>query len=919
MREEASFPTFGQWLRTARQETHLTQTALARRMGYEVSLIRKIEAGQRQPSSEFRQRLTQALDIALPEPALLTHPHLLLPLDDIPTPAPLFSGSYLPLRANPLFTGRAEVLRQLAVAFNTRQTPQKTICLGQRVAATGLGGIGKTQLAVEFAHRYGRFFPGGVFWLNFAEPAGIPGEIARCGRAAHLNLSPDFDQLSQEQQVALVQRAWQENLPRLLIFDNCEEETLLETWRPTTGGCHVLITSRCQDWDLSLGVMHLMLEVLPRPESIHFLRHFLPTLPDADADELAETLGDLPLALHLAGNYLAQGHDTPQSYLQHLQAQGRLHHSSLQTGRLSPTRHANNLAHTFALSLRRLDTPNPQDQLALALLRCAVCFAPGQPIPLLLLAETLPDPETLDPALTRLLKLGLVTLGENQTLRLHQLIAEFVQTWQGEHDAPESQETARMAVAETLIRQTKKCNETRSLYPARDWQVHLRYVTEVLLPRAGKQSIRLCQTLGTHLWLCSDYQEANLYLEKALALQRQFFSDDTAEIAMTLYQLGRLWQSLSKYGKARVYLEEALAIRQKVFGTDNVLVAESHNGLALIYQTLNQPASALQHLKNAIAIRRSLLDPSHPDLGFSYLCMAIHWNDNGEFEEASRWGEKALEISMQIFGQDHPDTARISNVLGLIHQNLGRYDLALNFYTQAFETRTKILGLEHNDTLTTLSNFSGLLRDMGRFTEAQPLIEKGLAIRREKFGRIHYATAQSMNHLGIYLIETRAYDKAIPLLEQTLSIFETLFDTSNAEIAFPLTNLGLLHHRLGHLSLAENYFQRALQLRLEKMGANYLPTTLTMTYLGDLLTDLGKLSDATHHLLRAYHSLTQIKFSSPRFLSPNLHAQGRLHEATGNIPQARHFYTTALHLRRQYLGDAHPHTQQSLEALERLE
>ncbi|NJN54880.1 MAG: ATP-binding protein [Anaerolineae bacterium] len=86
------------------------------------------------------------------------------------------------------------------------------------VALTGIGGIGKTQLAVEFAHRYGRYFPGGVFWLNFADAQTMPAQVARCGRLEHLNLRPGFVQLSLEQQVRLVQQAWQEPIPRLLIL-----------------------------------------------------------------------------------------------------------------------------------------------------------------------------------------------------------------------------------------------------------------------------------------------------------------------------------------------------------------------------------------------------------------------------------------------------------------------------------------------------------------------------------------------------------------------------------------------------------------------------------------------------------------------------------------------------------------------------
>ena len=125
-----------------------------------------------------------------------------------------------------------------------------------------MGGIGKTQLACEFAYRYGQYFAGGVFWLGCADPAAIPAEIATCGRG--LNLHPDFTGLPLDGQVALVAAAWHSELPRLLIFDNCEDEAVLEDWVPRGGGCRVLVTARRGTWRPELGVQAIALGILTR-------------------------------------------------------------------------------------------------------------------------------------------------------------------------------------------------------------------------------------------------------------------------------------------------------------------------------------------------------------------------------------------------------------------------------------------------------------------------------------------------------------------------------------------------------------------------------------------------------------------------------------------------------------------------------
>ncbi|MCU0839452.1 MAG: hypothetical protein MUE49_12140, partial [Rhodospirillales bacterium] len=172
-----------------------------------------------------------------------------MPLDDVPEPTGLPAGSHMPLISNPLFVGRGEELMALAAALKTGPA-----AVGAATAATGLGGIGKTQLACAFAFRYGQFFSGGVFWLSFAQADAVPAEFARCGAPSALHLHPGYDGLPLPDQLGLVAAAFASDLPRLLIFDNCEAEDLLAAWLPRSGGARVLITSRRADWSLALGV-----------------------------------------------------------------------------------------------------------------------------------------------------------------------------------------------------------------------------------------------------------------------------------------------------------------------------------------------------------------------------------------------------------------------------------------------------------------------------------------------------------------------------------------------------------------------------------------------------------------------------------------------------------------------------------------
>lgn len=173
-----------------------------------------------------------------------------LPTDHVPAPGPLPSGSsLLPFGLNPHFVGRQAELRWLAEMLKGGQAA----VMGQMAMVTGMGGLGKTQLASAFAHYYGQYFLGGVAWMNFANASAIPNEVVRACSALP-GLPHHWPRLSFSDQILAIRAAWQAPTPRLLIFDNCEEESLLEEWRPKSGGARLLVTSRRGVFAPTLGL-----------------------------------------------------------------------------------------------------------------------------------------------------------------------------------------------------------------------------------------------------------------------------------------------------------------------------------------------------------------------------------------------------------------------------------------------------------------------------------------------------------------------------------------------------------------------------------------------------------------------------------------------------------------------------------------
>jgi hypothetical protein len=210
--------------------------------------------------------------------------------------------SNLPAR-NPNFTGRADLLDQLHQRLSPGQAA--AVIQVQAQALHGLGGVGKTQLALEYAHRHKGDYDL-IWWVAAEPPAAIPGQLAALARRLGLPEAAEHAETVQALWDALRQRdRW------LLVFDNAEHPSDLRPWWPPDAG-RVLVTSRNPTWTGLAATVPL--DVLPRAEAVAFLQHRLGR-DDPALDQLAETLGELPLALEQAAAYLEETAGSPSGYL----------------------------------------------------------------------------------------------------------------------------------------------------------------------------------------------------------------------------------------------------------------------------------------------------------------------------------------------------------------------------------------------------------------------------------------------------------------------------------------------------------------------------------------------------------------------------------------------------------------------------
>ncbi len=739
--------------------------------------------------------------------------------------------------------------------------------------------MGKTQLAVEFAYRYGRFFPMRPLGQRRESPDAVDAAVAGCGLRMG-GLHPTFGDLTLPEQVALTERAWAGPEARLIILDNCEEPALLARWRPKGGGARVLVTSRRAVWPAEYGAAVRPLETLPRAQALALLEKYLDrhafnldSHRRGDTVAICAELGDLPLALHLAGSYLesyaGDPAGTPEALLAQLRDPALMLQSAALTGRGtadSPTTRTARRQRTFLLSRRRLAaTTHDGGRLATALLARAACFAPGEPIPAGLLRATVDEAiDSLDvtDGLRALEGVGLLeAAGERASLDGDGEGGD-VPAGTSLPAAPADRPVRRRGAGRgdgrgagggggdgsLLASATEQSRGTRGVL--REVEIHLRHVVDGAFDREDNQAANLCNEMGYYLDMSGDLPAARPYYERALAIRERVLGPEHPDTARSLNNLGYLLQAMGDLAAARPYYERALAIRERVLGPEHPDTAQSLNNMGALLQAMGDLPAARPYYERALAVWERVLGPEHPATALSLNNLGALLQAMGDLAAARPYYERALAVRERVLGPEHPDTAQSLNNLGYLLQAMGDLAAARPYYERALAIRERVLGPEHPDTATSLNNLGALL-DMGDLAAARPYYERALAIRERVLGPEHPDTATSLNNMGVLLDSMGDLAAARPYYERALAVRERVLGPEHPDTATSLNNLGGLLQAMGDLPAARPYYERALAVRERVLGPEHPDTAISLNNLGLLLQDEGDLAGARPYYERA--------------------------------------------------------------------
>jgi len=716
--------------------------------------------------------------------------------DILPEPSRLPPGSRILFHRNAVFTGREEDLKVIAKDL---LITNKTFLVTQTAAATGMGGIGKTQLAVEFCYRYGHYFYC-VHWINAKQS--VDSEIAACGLEMGI---PNFSNETVEQ-VAQTLLAWQEQPLRLIILDNAEEPALLREWLPKFNGLRVLVTSRRTEWSPDLGMVVHPLDTLSRVEGVSLLRKLTARLKDVSDTELnkvAERLGDLPLALDLAGRYLnGRPTMTPAEYLKRLdESDIALQHTSLlnwvKDG--NPTAHETSLAATFLLSWNELGE-NDIDVLAKNLFLASGYLASNVPIPRIIYYSLAAPEDKLnefldsnqinfldysdkaEDAVIRLKNLGL--LGENLTL--HPLLCEFARSQQSGSE---------------LIKLLSK-----------------------LIERISNKLI-YTEMLDNFVILRPHIENFIFYAEKS-KLQ---------SVGVLWNRLGKIIRRVAEYSKAKECHEKAFIFAKSTYGLSDVKTAEIVNDFAVVLGELGDYKQSHQMYQLAFDIYTSAVGENHVDMVTTINNLGLSFLDNDDINRAEELINKAYEIVEKNYGTESQKIVPILQAMGRVWEEKKAYPKAEIVFKQSLEITKKNLGEHHPNYVEILASIADVLIEQEKIQEAVPVVEETTEFYKLHFGDGHPSTLAALNRLAEIYLRSNDLEKALVLSKQILSLDEKIFGENHPIVATDLSNVAVIYISKKDSNQARKYLFDAYTIRKHLFGEDHPDTTMlyqTMKSLG---------------------------------------------------------------------------------------
>jgi hypothetical protein len=736
-----------------------------------------------------------------------------------------------------LFKGRSHELAQLRQRLGAGGAAHPTAVVGR--AIHGLGGAGKTRLAVEYGWLNQLEYPVGMFFVSADSPESLHQGLAALVASTVLNL-PEREAREEEVRVGAALRWLAAHAGWYLVFDNVdspESARAVEDILPRLGKGHVVITSRLTQW--SGAIEPLELDVLSDQAGAEFLLERTEPRSGAtgpgrkrsgndveDATGLARALGGLALALEQAGAYVAAKRVSLAEYLAAWESSDR---EVQEWHDARVMKYPRSVASTWETTLSQLDAGQ------IALLRICAQFAPD-PIPLFVFdgevatsiwrdlaqgtprgPQSSPSPGSIRDAVVVLANYSLLKWdAERELVSVHRVVQEIIRN---RLTAEESEASLRATLA--LLDEARPREDPADVRTWPRWTLLRTHVARVATAADGAGIVdvtaSLYSSLGQLLYALALHRDAEPLMRRALAIDEASYGAEHPSVAIRLNNLAQLLQDTNRLGEAEPLMRRALAIDEASYGAEHPSVAIRLNNLAQLLKATNRLGEAEPLMRRALAIDEASYGAEHPSVAIDLNNLAQLLQDTNRLGEAEPLMRQALAIDEASFGAEHPRVASRLNNLAQLLQATNRLGEAEPLMRRALAIDEASYGAEHPRVAIDLNNLAGLLQDTNRLGEAEPLMRRALAIDEASYGAEHPRVAIRLNNLAQLLQDTNRLGEAEPLMLRHVRIFLRFTQETGHEhphLRAALGNYGRLLEALGHSG-------QVIRERLRRLAAEY--------------------------------------------------------------------------------------------------
>ncbi|ATY94951.1 FxSxx-COOH system tetratricopeptide repeat protein [Streptomyces bacillaris] len=779
------------------------------------------------------------------------------------TPGPRFPGTVpriwnVPPR-NPGFTGRSLVLERMRDQLGGGMA----VVLPQPQTLYGLGGVGKTQVALEYVHRFMADYDL-VWWISSEQSDDVVASLAEL--AVRLGAQGGEDMAAASQEAVDLLRRGVPSDRWLLVFDNADDPETLRRHFPQGGSGHILVTSRNQSWSQHGDA--LPVDVFLREESVEHLQRRAPGLSDEDADQVATAVGDLPLAVEQAAAWIAETATPIDTYLEQLARQAPQVLALNQ-----PAGYPEPVAATWNISIARLKERSPA---AVRLLQLCAFFAP-EPISanLLYSKEMIEALKPYDSSLQEKLVLGRVIreIGRfalakvdqvSNSIQVHRLVQAVIKAQLSE----EEQREARHVVHRILAGARPDDDE-----PIDNPETWPRFAT--IWPHLGPSDARHCKEPETrrllidrvrYLWKRGDVRTAWTLGEELRQTWLEMLGERDLQYLYLCFHLSNILRTRGRYVEAKE-LDEFTLDRQ-----------------------------------------REVLGPEHPHTYMTTSSLAIDLGLLGDYERAIELATEAHEGFGQIFHDSHPRTLAAANNLALNLRSIGQYARAREIDQDVYDRRTEVLGAKHPYSLSSAMNLARDLREVGRYEDSVGLLSRTYESFKETLGRTYPTTLSAAKSLAVSLRRAGRLEDARRLTVATRARYKAKYTSANPDSLACDLNLAADLFAAGEAVEARDTAQEVVDQYMKVPGEKHPYTLAAQNNLGVYLSGTGEAERAEQILTLVVASMRE-RFGREH---PNtLFCVMNLANATadrGDLPLVLETEQRLAVQLRQALGALHPET-----------